>query len=77
MSYFKTPLKTGPHAGHRGPNSQREKVTALKLFAVKLGRGSEINRTSSAAWCSAVVEGSLSYREINHLGGDREVLLDA
>ena len=53
------------HTGHCGSTSQREKVTALKLFATEVGRGSELNRTFSAAWRSVVVEGLLSYREIN------------
>ena len=53
------------HTGHWGSNSQRERVTALKLFAAVAGRGSELNRTFRAAWHSVVVEGLLSYREIN------------
>ena len=53
------------HTGHWGSSSQREKVTALKLLATEVGRGSELNRTFSAARHSVVVEGLLSSREIN------------
>lgn len=53
------------HTGHWGSNSQREKVTALKLFAAEVGRGSELNRTFNTAWPIVVVDGLLSYREIN------------
>ena len=40
--------------------------------------GTQLNRTSSAAGCREVVEGSLSFRDINHLGvgASKEVLLD-